>query len=374
MSPSQESEPAEAMAVTNRLEATANLLAGYRYEFWNYGETVGLEGLLAASELLASPLYHGIVYGALKAWAARAMPFKESDNTAAGHVMCKVCEETGDAQILASALRLAEFLTSRRTLCGTFVAFEHSPLDTPYGGARLPAEEAALLNAPGAGIFVDCVHFDPPFLVHLGSLIGDEQLQQLGAEQAAAYVRALQDESGVFFHFLLERTGRRYGRGWGRGQGWALLGLLDVLEYLSPEHRLYGDLTTAFGRLADALLATQQPNGGWHAIVDDPSSGTEASTAAFAAAGFARGVRLGLLPETFLESAIAAWRATWSQVDADGRLEDVSAAVRPSTTTTSYRHVPKGFVVPWGQAPVLLAAHELFSAQALGSRIDDLAS
>jgi unsaturated rhamnogalacturonyl hydrolase len=45
-------------------------------------------------------------------------------------------------------------------------------------------------------------------------------------------VRLLQDGSGLFWHFFLERTGRPYGRAWGRGQGWALLGLLDLLEHV----------------------------------------------------------------------------------------------------------------------------------------------
>jgi unsaturated rhamnogalacturonyl hydrolase len=41
-------------------------------------------------------------------------------------------------------------------------------------------------------------------------------------------VRVLQDESGLFWHFWLERTQARYGFAWSRGQGWALLGLLDL--------------------------------------------------------------------------------------------------------------------------------------------------
>ena len=37
-------------------------------------------------------------------------------------------------------------------------------------------------------------------------------------------------------------------------------------------------------------------------------------------------------------------------------LRDVSAAVWSSTVPEHYHHVPTGFVVPWGQGPLLTAA------------------
>lgn len=344
---------------SGRLRAAADLLMRYPFVVWSYGESVGLEGLLAASSLLSDPRYAGFAHGLLKGWAARATPYRAMENTIAGHALCEVFEYTGDASLAEAGRHSVDYLTARRRLGGVFAAFEESPLDAPYGGARLRADEAALLAQPGASVFVDCMHFDPPFFVHFGALTRDAALLDLGIEQALGHVDLLQDPSGLFWHFWLERTARRYGLGWGRGQGWALLGLLDVLEYTPADHGGRPRVLEAFVRLSEALRATQLPDGSWPAVAHDAQSGSESSTAAFAAAGFARGVKAGLLDASFAEPARQAWDSTMLNVDADGLLTDVSAAVRPSTHESSYRHVPKGFLVPWGQGPLLVAARAI---------------
>jgi unsaturated rhamnogalacturonyl hydrolase len=344
---------------SGRTRAAGDLLTRYPFALWSYGESVGLEGLLAASSLLADPGYAGFAHGLLKGWSARATPYRAMENTIAGHALCEVFEHTGDAALVEAGRRAVDNLSARRRIGGVFAAFEESPLDAPYGGARLPADEAALLAHPGAGVFVDCMHFDPPFFVHFGALTGDAALLDLGIDQALGHVDLLQDPSGLFWHFWLERTERRYGLGWGRGQGWALLGLLDVLEQAPAEHGGRPRVLEAFVRLSEALRATQMPDGSWPAVAHDAQSGSESSTAAFAAAGFARGVRLGLLDASFAEPARRAWARVVANVDADGLLVDVSAAVRPSTHESSYRHVPKGFLVPWGQGSLLVAAQAM---------------
>lgn len=203
---------------------------------------------------------------------------------------------------------------------------------------------------------MDCLHFDPPFFAHLGALTGDGELVDLAVEQALAYLALLQDEHGLLWHFWLEKTRGRYGYGWGRGQGWALLGLLDLLRYLPPGHQPSPRLRERLAALAGALAACQRPDGSWSAVVDEPESGPESSTAAFAAAGFADGVARGLLGEEYRERALAACRSAWSTVDEAGFLTGVSAAVWASTQASHYYHVPTGFDVPWGQGSLLVAA------------------
>ncbi len=350
----------------DRLALSADLLARYPFRFWHYGDSIGFEGLLAAADLLADARFAGFVHGALKAWAARAEPYAELDNTAPGHALCLAHQHTADAALLGAAHSLASWLTRRPTVEGAYVSFASAPLLEPYGGEQLPAAERGLLDDPGPGVFLDCLHFDPPFLAHLGRLTGEAALSDAAAGQARAYIRLLQDESGLFWHFHLARTGSRYGFAWGRGQGWALLGLLDTLELLPPGHAARPELSQALVRLADALAAHQRADGGWPTVVSERDSPPESSTAAFAAAGFARAVRQGLLGDAFRERALGAWDATISLVDADGSLRGVSAAVWASTAQSHYRHVPTGFDVPWGLGPLLVAAREI-AALARGS-------
>ena len=341
-----------------RVRAAADLLCRYPFACWHYGDSIGFEGLLAATDVLGDGRYEGFVHGACKAWIPRARPYREIDNTAPGYALCLLHERTGDEAVLAACLDLAAFVTGRRTLGGVYASFERAPLRTPYGGATLSPAEQALLEDPGAGAFVDCLHFDAPFLVKLGRVAGDERLVDAGADQALATIALLQQPDGFFAHFFLERTGQTYGHGWGRGQGWALLGLLDVIEQLPEGHPHAREIRASFVRLADALVRTQEPDGHWPTPIADRSSFHETSTASFAAAGLARGLALGLLGDSARAAAQAAWEASLASVGADGATTGVSAALWASTAPSHYAGAQVGFQVPWGAGPFLAAARE----------------
>jgi unsaturated rhamnogalacturonyl hydrolase len=341
-----------------RLRAAGDLLLDYPFRVWHYGESVGLEGLVRLGALLDEPRYEAWVHGLMRGWAARRTPFVEIDNTLPGKVLCELADRHGDDLLFEAALDAAGHLASRRMLHGVALPFERAPLRRPFGGEPLAATDRTLIEDPGPGVFVDPLHFDPPFLVRLGVLSGSAELTDAGAEQAHALVDLLQDPSGVFWHFYLARSSERYGLGWGRGQGWALLGLVDVLEGLPGTHRLRESLRSALARLSDALRSSQLEDGSWYAVISDPDSGPESSTAAFVAAGLSRAVAEGLLGTEYLEPARAAWAATARGVRPDGVLEGVSANVWACPVPSHYSNVPLGAVVPWGQGPLLLAAAE----------------
>jgi unsaturated rhamnogalacturonyl hydrolase len=286
-------DPWMTSAVLGKMRHAADALMRYPFPVWHYGDSIGFEGLLAASQLLGDERYASWVHGALKGWAARRSPFREIDNTAAGHVLCEVAERWSDAHLLAAAGELADYLLSRRSVKGAFVSFERAPLRLPYGGATLTAEEVLLVKDPGPGIFVDCMHFDLPFFAHLGTLTGNQALVQTALDQALAYIDLLQDETGLFWHFWLEKTSARYGYGWGRGQGWALLGMLDLLRLVPQDLDGYKRVFASCQRLCRSLLRYQDNKGAWRSVVTDAAAGPEASTAAFMAAGFARAIEDG---------------------------------------------------------------------------------
>ncbi len=343
-----------------RLARAADALVAYPFSCWHYGDSIGFEGLLAASEILEDQRYLGFAYGFMRAWAARATPYRELDNTAPGHAICVVCERTADKLLRDAALGLARFLMQRSKIDGVYTSFERAPLIDPYDGSPLSDAERELLADPGPGVFVDCLHFDPPFLVHLGVLTGDGSLIDEGAKQALATVKLLQSvDTGIFHHFFLERTQRCYGYGWSRGQGWALLGLLDVVELLPAGHAAREPLTSSLDALVDGLLGTQDESGHWPALVDQPNAPLETSASLFFAAGLARSVRLGLLDDATLPVAERAYAAGLAAVNDDGIVTGISRAVWASTARGHYLAVPTGDVVPWGQGPLILATAEL---------------
>ncbi|MGC3954798.1 MAG: glycoside hydrolase family 88 protein [Propionicimonas sp.] len=349
------------MSHAARLRQLADTLCDLPYETWNFGDSVAFEALIEASEVLGEPQWAAFARGWARAWATRATPYRELDCTAPGWAIVHLGERFDDRLLIDAAVGLAEELVSRPTLRGLFRTWRHSPLMLPYGPATLPPSQAELVADPPAGAFLDCLHFDPPFLTAVGRVAGRPDLLRIGIDQALAYVRVLQQPNGLFDHFILDGLSGSFGPGWGRGQGWALLGLLDAVAEIEatadPELQADADrLRLAADALIAGMIPLQSADGHWPAVVDVPSSGVESSTAAFMAAGFFRAVSLGIAdrPEV-IEAARRAADAVAASLDENGVLTEVSAAVMACTEPTHYEHVPRGFTVPWGQGPALLA-------------------
>lgn len=338
----------------------AERLQQHDFKGWFYGDSVGFEGLVAAGDLLGLSTWQDFSQGFFRAWSTRRTPWGLDDNTAPGHVMCEIVKRTGDEVLLKSVIELAEHLYSRRRVRGVAITFEDTlrALRQPYGGTPLDSAQRQIMLDPGAGTWLDCMHFDPPFYAHLAKIGGGAQWSQRAIDEILAYKELLFDaDLGMYNHYWLEKTQRSYVRGWGRGQGWGLLGLIDVAEHAAKNSVRYGEVVRNAQDLAAAMLKFQLPDGNWWAMVHEPESGPESSTAAFMAGAFYRGIRLGLLPASeFRAAADKAYDAMLANLDADGNLQGVSAAVYASLTQEHYWHVPRGSIVPWGQGPVLTAA------------------
>jgi rhamnogalacturonyl hydrolase YesR len=232
----------------------------------------------------------------------------------------------------------------------TAVLDAHRPMP---GGPRVHRPD---LPAWASTIWVDCMHTDGPGLAALG-------MYDDAVACAREYAAVLQRDDGLFHHGYDASAGRGNGVAWGRGQAWALLGLVETLRLVDDavlRHRL--------ARLVDAIAAHEDRvgrdggegrvgrdggngTGRWRAIVDDPESPVENSVAAYVAQGVARAVRYGLVDAAHASMADRAYAATVRLLD-DGGLR-VSEAT-PVGDTENYRSRALG-VFPWGQAPVLHA-------------------
>jgi len=350
-------------SLARKLDRIAEGLTRWPFKNWNFGDSVGFESLLVASKATGNPRWEEFATAWFRSWATRAEPFVRLDCTAPGVAMVQVARETGDPVLLEALTNLADYLRRRPLLQGAYETWESSPLLPSYGPSPMEEWEKELLSSPPPGVFLDCLHFDPPFFTSLGALLEDKELIREGVSQAVAYCEILQTSSGLFDHFILRGVEGTFGPGWGRGQGWALLGLLDTLEFASPYVSTIPELTdsiqrltTSLQRLTQAQVDYQREDGHWSAVVTDDNSGIESSTAAFMAHGFHRGRKLGLLDDSLVAAPIArALKAVETSVDDEGHLSQVSSAVFACTSAEHYSFVPRNKIVPWGQGPALMA-------------------
>jgi unsaturated rhamnogalacturonyl hydrolase len=158
---------------------------------------------------------------------------------------------------------------------------------------------------------------------------------------------------------------------WGRGNGFAALGLVEALTHLSdrwPDRRRVFEI---YHHQMRALARRQAEDGTWRQVLDDLSSYHELTVTAMTVAAMARGVRLGLLGREFEATIQRGWRAVLARVGEDGSLRDVCASTGAGDSKEHYltRPVING-ADDRGGAMALLAAlevEELRRAQVLRS-------
>ena len=125
-----------------------------------------------------------------------------------------------------------------------------------------------------------------------------------------------QQISGLYWH---DRETPFY---WGRGNGFAVLGLAEALTYLPQSHPLYADILLMYQKLLNGLLKYQSPSGCYHQVITLPGSYQELTSTSMIGYGVARGVKLGLLDQSYLPTLEALWNGAKARVTETGDVVD----------------------------------------------------
>ncbi len=320
----------------------------YDFTVWFWGDAIALDGLLDAAELAGDEAALAHVERFVRGWATR--PLGWPDHLAPGDALLRLAALREDAALLDAARTLAAWLTER---------VPHTPEGYPLYRPDQPEYRHT--------VWVDTLYHEPPFFARLAHATGEPRWHDAALDVWDAHVRALRVGDGPLLGHGYD-VGKRAlrGPGWGRGCGWALLGFLDTLELLPAAHprRAWAECETR--RLAARIRELQDASGHWRTLLEDREAYLETSTAAFFAAAFAKGLRLGLLDDAYAPALALAWSALRSRIDADGEVWGVSActwaAIAPQDDLAMYRTLPTEVNV-WGQGAALRCLGELLRLQ-----------
>jgi rhamnogalacturonyl hydrolase YesR len=291
------------------IEAVALRALDYPYKIWGFGEGMALLGVMRAGERLDRPRWIDDV-------ADLVTPALTSTPDPADHLI--------PVDVLRELHRLRPTIDIGPAMARFRAAVWRD-------GEPLPVHRPDLSGLADT-VWVDCMHTDGP---------GLPPAQAAGAI-ALARTR-LQDGSGLFSHGYSTATGHANDVHWGRGQGWAMHGLVAV------------NARDAAHRLLDALAAAELDDGLWRTIVDDPRAPVENSVSALVAVGILHGIRLGVVDADRRALADRALLTALAALDGEGGLPVSSAT--PAGSAETYLDRPTG-IYPWGQGPLLLALLE----------------
>ena len=193
-------------------------------------------------------------------------------------------------------------------------------------------------------------------LARTGRMQGRAQDLDRLALMLVSYAQRLQREDGLFVHFTDGRIP------WGRGNGFAALGITEALTSIPSNHPARRPLLEIYRRHMNGMKAMQAPDGMWRQVVDEPGAYREQSVTAMMVAAMARGIRLGWIDsKTYRPLVERAWRALAAHITSDGGIVDICASTGSQATLRQYLDRPavSGFD-DRGGAMGLLAAVEMY--------------
>jgi unsaturated rhamnogalacturonyl hydrolase len=187
------------------------------------------------------------------------------------------------------------------------------------------------------------------------SRIGGAEFESTVGKLLTTYAGKLQRADGIFIHAV---DGPH---AWGRGNGFALLGVTEALTHLPAGWSERARVLEIYRKHVAALAKLQSDDGSWRQVVDEPASYRELTVTAMTTAAMARGVRLGWIDRATYEPIVnRGWSAVASRVNADGTVKDVCSGTGVGPTKEYYlnRPVVNG-ADDRGGAMALLAAIEV---------------
>lgn len=320
-----------------------------RYQHWEWTQGVGLYGLFRLYEKTGDARYMGILTAFFDQQLLIGFPALNVNTIAPFYAMALVGEALNAEKYLSPCREAAsQIMTSfPRTQEG---GFQHMTSDT------LNDQE----------LWVDTLFMTVLFLAKMGILEGRQEYLIEAEKQFMLHTRYLSDpETGLWYHGWTFNGRHNFAKAfWGRGNCWVTIAITEFLCMADCTPDVSNRLTAALLAQAKSLRRCQDESGMWHTLIDDPTSYEESSATCGFGYGLMRGVRMGLLPETYEETARRALAPILRYIGEDGALSQVSYGTPMGRESKDfYKQIPLR-PMPYGQALAMLFLNECLSSPA----------
>lgn len=207
----------------------------------------------------------------------------------------------------------------------------------------------------------DALFMAPPVYLGIANIKNDRKyLNFMHQDFLNTYSHLFDDDESLFFrddsYFeKQEENGEKVF--WGRGNGWVIAGLANIIRQLPTDSELRPFYVELFSKIADRLARLQHGDGFWHASLLDPDSypAPETSATALITYAFAYGINSGILPaERYIDVLEKGWNSLKSAVNEEGKL----GWVQPIGADP--KKVTEEMTAVYGAGAFLLAASEIY--------------
>lgn len=191
-------------------------------------------------------------------------------------------------------------------------------------------------------MWADDLYMSVPFLVRYSQFTCDQKYLDDAANQFFGFKKRLfMPEEKIMSHVYDFKYDSKTNVPWGRGNGWVVFSMTELLEVLPEDHPKRNDLIDFLNTLCEGYLALQDDEGMWHQVLNDHESYPETSCTSMFIYAFSRGIRFGWLknPEKYVKAIYKAWKGiSKTSVDSNGNVYGVCRGSEFSFIADYYKY------------------------------------
>lgn len=234
-------------------------------------------------------------------------------------------------------------------------------------------------------MWLDGIYMGEPFYAHYATL-HPEEADSIFADVVLQFRtidrHTLNEATGLNYHGWDESREQEWAdsitgcspHSWGRAEGWYLMAIVDVLDYLPADQDGREDLIAILNRVCQALKPLRDPETKmWYQVPDMPGEEgnyTESTCTAMFIYAMAKGARMGYLPAEFRAYAQECMDGLWNSAvitNEDGTISLTRCCAVAGLGGNPYRSGTYDYYInerivdndPKGVGPFILAAIEL---------------
>lgn len=334
------------------LENGGESIGFFRRDFgiseWDWPQGVGLYGLYKIMMVEKKDEYREFLCSWFKCNMAEGLPSRNINTTTPLLTLVQLNEICPDPEFESLCLSWADWLMRclPRTEEG---GFQHV---TSANGDRLGVR----LNENE--MWIDTLFMTVLFLNRMGQKYNRQDWISESIHQVLLHIKYLYDKkTGLFYHGWTFNTRDNFGGVfWCRGNSWFTAGILEYLEMFkgSLDAGVREFIVNTYKSQVRTLKKLQSQSGLWHTVLDDPASYEEVSGSAAITAGILKGIKLGILDDSYLDCAWKGVRAVMNNIDEEGTVLNVSGGTGMGADREHYKKI---LIAPmaYGQSLTILA-------------------
>lgn len=271
----------------------------------------------------------------LARWEKAGSPLHHLDMTMIGHSYLDLHHEARSREHHDAVDRIITFISSRsRDSRGSIVYREAS-----------------------SSIFIDSIGITCPLLVRLARETGDpDLLSQAMLQVENFWTQGFQARTGLPYHAFTSDGVKSGIVGWGRGVGWAVLGLAQMIEFSGGDSRVREVLVDKLQSLLRVAHRYQKDDGAFAWQLQASEGPTDTSATGMITYAGALGIKRGWVDRDEFSSKVQAGIKSLSNSQCDGVVRFTSGECEG---VGRYPQVYGEY--PWGTAAYLLVASVLNS-------------